>query len=124
MEGRKKQGPSELRIRRAASGRGYIVRHSFDNTNAGPSWRQDEEHIATNHSDLIKHIGTHMGGSIPDKNDGYGGGKAGTPKGDAKNFHQAEGGSAPAGMRGTTGTKSGKKKGKAPGPRTFGAGVD
>lgn len=107
---RKKDTPSEVTIRHAKNG-GYIVRHSFDNMGRGESYRPSEEHAFTSHQELMAHVHTH---TALGKNEGASEG-AGTPN--LKGKLAAEGTHKPAGIgRAMTG--------KAPGPRSHGAGVD
>lgn len=106
---RKAKQPHELTIKRAANG-AYIVKHHFDNSGSGESYRQPEEHAFTSHKELMTHVAKHMGGK---DDDGYGGGKDTTPKTAA----------APPGGKTVAGV-SGKAKAAAPSRRTHGAGVD
>lgn len=106
---RKAKQPHELTIKRAANG-AYIVKHHFDNSGAGESYRQPEDHAFSSHKELMAHVHKHTASK---DDDGYGGGKDTTPKTAA----------APPGGKTVTGV-SGKAKAAAPSVRTKGAGVD
>jgi hypothetical protein len=41
---------------------GYIVRHNYDNSNAGPSYMPSTQHVFANKRSLMGHIDRHMGG--------------------------------------------------------------
>ena len=66
MHGSRK-GPavSGMHIRRAANG-GFVVRHEYDNSNAGPSYMLPTEHVFKHHRDLQTHVTTHFGGAPPE----------------------------------------------------------
>ncbi len=93
---RKKSPPSEVSIRHAKNG-GFVVKHSYDNSNAGPSYQPPDEYAFANHAAMIGHITTHTQRDVAN---------------DADADDQR-------GSRGSVGNK-----GPAPGPKTHGAGVD
>lgn len=91
---RKAQAPESITIKRAKN-KGFIVRHSFNNYNAGPSYRPDEEHAFSDQKQMMAHVAKHVGASAaPD-----------------------EGESAPTGV-------AHKAKASPPNQRTKGAGAD
>jgi len=73
---------------------GHIVEHYFDNSGAGESYRQNERHVFSDHASMIAHVHKH---TMTDMHEG--------------NVTAPTGVGRPA-------------TAKAPGPRTFGAGVD
>lgn len=102
---RKAQAPMEVHIKRTANG-GFIVRHSYDNSSAGPSYRQDKDHAFTSHKEMMAHVHTHTGGNAEAS-------KGKEP--DADDTGADESPRAGVGKKATA---------KAPGPKTHGAGVD
>ncbi len=107
MESRKPKRPSEVHIK-AATNKGYIVRHSFDNYGAGESFQPAKEYAIGSHHALMKHISEHLG---PDS-----GAYDGKP--DVKGDDDGD----MAGER--VATKPVPRKSEAPSRRTYGAGVD
>lgn len=89
---RKATKPHEMTIRRAASG-GYIVRHAFNNENAGPSYAPSKEHIVRGGKELLAHVTEHMCGPYDE-----GGEEPATP--DQKRVPTKAQGRAAARMRG------------------------
>jgi hypothetical protein len=110
MDSRKPKRPHEVHIK-AAENSGYIVRHSYDNRDAGESWQRDKEYVVGSHNALMKHVKEHLG---PDS-----GAYAGMPDvHDSADVVADRGTSTPAGIKHVPG------KGTAPTRRTHGAGMD
>lgn len=62
---RKKSAPSEITIKPSMN-KGFIVRHSFDNSGAGMSYRQPQEHAFQDHKAMMAHVHKHTsGGTAP-----------------------------------------------------------
>jgi hypothetical protein len=55
MTSRKGARPSRFSIERAKNG-GYVVNHSFDNVDAGESYRGPETHVFADHKTLLAHL--------------------------------------------------------------------
>lgn len=108
MDGRKASRPARITIEATKNG-GHIVEHSFDNSMSGESYRMPEKHAFSNHAALIAHVRKHTtpreGSLAEEKRDM------------TENTVTGKGASNPAGA-------GRKMTGKAPGPRTFGAGAD
>jgi hypothetical protein len=104
---RKSKAPAELTIKRAANG-AFIVKHHFDNSGAGESYRSPEEHAFSGHKAMMAHVHTHtsMG-----KDEGAEADTGPAPKVEKAPAKGTGVGKAPA-------------KGKAPGPKSVGAGLD
>ncbi len=102
MNARGKSKPHELNIQHAKNG-GYIVRHSFNNMGAGESYRPPEEHVFADHGSLMSHLKKHTAPNPDADGDEPGDRMAGGPK--------------------TSGVGR-PMTGKAPGPKSKGAGVD
>lgn len=74
MESSRKGGvPSEITIKPSMN-KGFIVRHSFDNSGAGPSYRPPQEHAFQDHKAMMAHVHKHTSGGAPPA------GVAGKPK--------------------------------------------
>jgi hypothetical protein len=56
---RKRTAPNEINIKHAEGG-GYIVRHSYDNTNSGPSYMPSKEHAFSTHEEMVAHVSKHL----------------------------------------------------------------
>ena len=59
---RKPSKPSEMTIKRASNG--FVVRHHYDNADAGPSYQAPTEHVFKTHKDLHTHVKTHFGDGV------------------------------------------------------------
>jgi len=113
MDGRKAARPARITIEPTQNG-GHIVEHSFDNSGSGESYRMPEKHAFGNHAALMTHLRKHTApaGANPEIE-----------------TDPADKDKTPAGvghpMREKRPTGAGRAMtGKAPGPRTYGAGVD
>ena len=114
---RKSKTPTEISIKKTANN-GFIVRHSFDNYGGGPSYMPPKEHAFGSRKDMMKHVGGMFGGPDTGGNgagDGDVDDKDALPDQNSGKVNKARG----AQRQGGTG-----KKHPAPGPRTYGAGVD
>lgn len=56
--GRMPKHPTEITVKHAKNG-GFIVRHSFDNSGAGESYRMPEEHAFSGHKEMMAHLHKH-----------------------------------------------------------------
>lgn len=81
---RKARNVNGMHIKHADNG-GYIVRHEYDNSMAGPSYMPSTEHAFSTHDEMMKHVGKHLSSGFKGKqgseNKGeYGGADAGAGK--------------------------------------------
>lgn len=112
MDSRKKTRPNEIRIT-PAKNKGFIVRHSYDNSMSGPSYQPPDEFAFGDHKGMLAHVTKH---TIPDAaND------AGATEGSGPAPQVAT--SPDVGATRPTGV-SGKAKARPPNARTRGAGMD
>ena len=110
---RKKSRPTEVTLKRGKTG-GHIVRHSFDNSGAGMSYRPSEEHALANDAALMQHLKTHY---LAPPNAADDAGATADTGPDPSASPTPPGGKTVAGV-------SGKAKAKPPTRSTYGAGVD
>jgi len=143
---RKAKSVSGLHIKHADNG-GYVVRHDYDNSMAGPSYQPSTEHAFTTHDEMMKHVGKHLSSGFKGKQ-GLSTSTQGmaTVKGNIANPQAPEGTTGkPKKVRQPQGVQPNKHKGwrsgqglrqgqaaalpkgvqsKAPTKKTYGAGVD
>ncbi len=111
MDSRKKQRPMEVSIKRAKN-KGFIVRHSYDNSMAGPSYQPPDEFAFGDHKGMLAHVTKH---TIPESANDEGAYEdaGGTPSVAKSPDREAQ----PSGV-------SGKAKARPPSRMSRGAGVD
>lgn len=112
---RKPTAPNEVSIKKAT--KGFIVRHSYDNSTGGMSYHPSDEHGFSTHKEAMAHVHKTTASWAKDgelgDDEGAEKGAGGTPKVNKS----PDKGKKPTGV-------AGKAKAAPPNQRTFGAGVD